>query len=580
MPGAPLPALRRAGARLGLLVSALAVAAGRRARTEWYGTPPHLWLLGRPPAEGFAAAPRDPRPPNPANGKDLLAGAFGLDDQVLRLAPAGDPWNQPSPGRRFAVRLHRFEWLRDLLSAGEPGVREGLRLTLEWRRVFGRWNGFAWSAEALERRVLNLACAGRAMAVVASDAEAAGLADALARQARHLLALAEGSERMAERLAVVGAAGSALAGDCGERLMRAALARLEPALERSVLADGGHATRSPQAGMELLFDLLTLDDGLSQRGHAPPESLSRAIDRLTAALRFFTLADGRLACFQGGEASTPARVAAASAHDGAHDGVGPEPAVAPLREAPHAGFQRLDGPTLQVIADAGAPASGPLSVAACGQPLAIEVVCGRDRLITNCGWSPDAAGPQALRLAGGGSTASVGDGTVGAPMTGFLARALGPRLYGGASTFVVHRREADAGVWVDMEHDGWLSRYGLTHERRLFLDRAKGELRGEDRFVPAASATERLTPVDIRFHLHPDANASLARDRRSVLLRGPSNIGWWLRNDAAEVSVEPSMHFVDGHPRRSSQVVLRGRLRADRGGRVRWKLAQAETPPA
>lgn len=567
-----LAGLAPVGSRTALFASALGVGLRRQCRREWHGTPPHLWLLGRPRAEGFAIAPRDPRPASPAAGKAMLAGGFALEDEVLRLPPAGDPWNQPSPSRRFAARLHRFDWLRDLLSTGEPGVREGLRLTLEWRQVFGRWNGFAWSAEILERRVLNLACAGRVIAAVASDAEAAGLANVLARQARHLLSLSSDLERQAERLTAVGVAGSALAGGAGDELVHAVLARLGPALERTVLPDGGHATRSPQAGMELLFDLLTLDGGLTQRGHPPPESLSRAIDRLTAGLRFFTLADGRLACFQGGQTCEPALVAAARAHDEAAT----EPAPAPLGQAPHAGYQRLDGPMIQAIADAGAPAAGALSLAACGQPLAIEVVCGRDRLITNCGWSPDAAGPQALRLAAGGSTVSLGEGSVGAPMSGFLARALGPRLDGGVARVVVRRRESDAGVWIEMEHDGWARRFGLTHERRLFLDRANSELRGEDRFVPAANATARLTPVDIRFHIHPDASASLARDQRSVLLRGASNVGWWLRNDAAEVSIEPSVHFTGGHARRCSQVVLRGRLRADRGGRVRWKLALVE----
>jgi uncharacterized heparinase superfamily protein len=563
-----LPALTHAKSRLPLLVSALGAELRRRVRTEWCGTPIHLWLLSRPPADGFAAPLRDPRPTNSRIGRDLLAGAFVLADEVLRISPAGDPWNQPSPSRRFAVRLHRFDWLRDLLSTGEPGLREGLRLTLEWRRVFGRWNAFAWNADVLDRRVLALACTGRAMATLASDAEAAALADGLARQARHLLALSTDVERRAERLTVVGVAGAALAGAAGDRLMGAALARLDAALERTVLPDGGHASRSPQAGLELLFDLLTLEDGLAKRGRPPPEGLSRAIDRLTAGLRFFTLGDHRLACFQGGEASTPERVAAAQAHDAT--------SAAPPSAAPHAGYQRLEGPRIQVIADAGAPAAGALSLAACSQPLAIEVVCGRDRLITNCGWSPDAAGTQGLRLAAGASTASVGDGMVGALLTGFLARALGPRLVGGVSEVIVNRREAEAGIWVEMEHHGWAPRFGLIHQRRLFLDRGNSELRGEDRFVPAANATQRMTPVDIRFHLHPDANAWLAHDQRSVLLRGASNIGWWLRNDAAEVCIEPSVHFVDGHPRRSLQVVLRGRLRADRGGRVRWKLALVE----
>ena len=70
--------------------------------------------------------------------------------------------------------------------------------------------------------------------------------------------------------------------------------------------------------------------------------------------------------------------------------------------------------------------------------------------------------------------------------------------------------------------------------------------------------------------------SEIARDQRSVLLKGPSNVGWWLRNDAGEVGLEASVHFRDGRPMRTSQVVLRGRLRADRGGRVPWKLTMAE----
>ena len=571
MAGEPVAAVRRAASQTGLTTAAFGAALGRQARAEWYGSPVHLWRLGQPRAEGFAAAPRDARPANAATGRDILAGSFLLDDETLWLPPGGDPWNQPSPSRRFAIRLHRFDWMRDLLATGEPGLREALRLTLEWGRVFGRWNGFAWNNEVLERRLINLAGPLRPMAALASDAEAAGLADSFARQARHLLALSGDLYRSAEQLTAVATAGAALSGNAGDRLMAASLSRLDAALERTVLPDGGHASRSPQAGLELLFDLLALDDALLQRGRPPPESLSRAIDRLTAGLRFFTLGDGRLACFQGGEASSSQRVAAARAHDEAVPNAGP-----PTREAPHTGYQRMDGALIQVIADAAAPVTGPLSRSACGQPLAIEIVCGRDRLITNSGWSPDATGPQAMRLAAGASTVSIGDGVTGAPLSGFLARALGPRLVGGPANVVVNRRESDAGVWIEMAHDGWVARFGLSHERRLFLDRSSGELRGEDRFVPAENAGDRLTSVDIHFHLHPDAYASLARDQRSVLLRGPSNVGWWLRNDAGEVTVEPSVHFVDGRPRRTSQVVLRGRLRADRGGRVRWKLAQAE----
>ena len=102
------------------------------------------------------------------------------------------------------------------------------------------------------------------------------------------------------------------------------------------------------------------------------------------------------------------------------------------------------------------------------------------------------------------------------------------------------------------------------------------ELRGEDQFEPVGESATRVIPYSIRFHTPPEVEAVLARDNRSVLLRGPSQKGWWLRNDALEVRVEPSIHFQDGRQLHARQVVLMGHLHADKGGRVRWKLAAVE----
>ena len=553
--------------RLGVLPIAL----GRQAAKEWVGSPLHRLSLSGPRPSGFCAAPREVRPVDAKAGEAIVAGAFSLAGANLAIGPDGDPWTRASPSRAFAIALHRFDWLRDLVAAGDVGAAAGLRHTLAWRRTFGRWNGFSWDAPILERRVANLAAAGRGLAAIASDAEAGLLADSLARQTRRLMQLGREPSRAAERLAIAATAGAVLTGRAGDRILASALPRLTPALNRAVLPDGAHASRSPQAGMALLFDLLALDDALLQRGRAAPEALPRAIDRLTGALRVFTLPDGRLAAFQGGEARTAHEVSAAGAHE---DNAGL--AIPTPREAPHGGYQRLDGPSLHVFADAGAPARGPWSVTACGQPLAIEVVCGRDRLITNTGWSPDAADHQAPRLAAGGSTVVLGDGAAGAPLSGLMAFAFGPRLVAGARAVEVARRESETGVWVEMAHDGWLVATGLTHERRLFLDKEADELRGEDRFVPGDEALPEPIAVAIHFHLAPEVRASIARDQRSVLLKGAGKVGWWLRNDAGEVTLEPTVVFENGQPRRSTQVILRGRLRADRGGRVRWKLTASE----
>lgn len=556
----------------GLWGLALTQGALRQVRREWAGSPLHRWLLARPRPEGLAAFPKDPRPADKDAGRRILAGRFTFAGVMLDVGVGGDPWDRPSPSHGFAVGLHGFDWMRDLLVLGDEGAAEALRLTLDWHGVFGRWNAFSWSPEVLERRVLHLACGARAISGKASDMEAALIALDLARQARHLISLVDGPVRAAERAAATALAGTALSGDVGEKLMAQGLTRLAQTLPVTVQPDGGHASRCPRAALELLLDLQTLDEALVQRGRVAPEEMMRAIDRLSGTVRFFTLADGALPELQGGEAGARTYVAAARAA---------ENAVAPV-PASRNGYHRLEGPSIQVFADGAAPAQGAWSVTACAQPLAMEVLVGGRRLIAASAWSPEAAGPQALRLVDASSTLSLADQACGEPLRGFRAAALGPRLVGAYENVEAKRYEADGALWLELSHDGWEKRFGLRHERKLFLDLNADELRGEDALVAVqpgqgGEAGRRFIPFTSRFHVHPDVSASLARDGKSVLLRAhEGEPGWWLRNDAQSADIETSVYFQDGKPRRSQQIVLRGQARADSGARLRWKFAAAE----
>jgi uncharacterized heparinase superfamily protein len=62
-----------------------------------------------------------------------------------------------------------------------------------------------------------------------------------------------------------------------------------------------------------------------------------------------------------------------------------------------------------------------------------------------------------------------------------------------------------------------------------------------------------------------------------VLIKGPSNVGWWLRNDAVDVAIVPSAHFDHGHARRAGAIVLKSQVRPEKGAKIRWKLVRAPT---
>ena len=538
---------------------------------ELYGLPGYgLTLKGRT-AQGFATSPRDFRPVEAAPGKGVLGGKFVLAGASLEAPAPEDPWNRPSPTRAFASELHAFAWLPSLMLEGERGAREALRLTLIWGTVFARWSPFAWDPVLLTRRTFNLACAARRMGQVATEAERLRLADLLGRQARQLLRPPGGVAGKAERLTAAALAGCALAGAPGAGVRRSALRALPSALSRTVDPDGSHVSRSPEAGLELLLDLLSLDDALAQLSETPPEALGDAIARLVRATRFNTLPDGRLITMQGGGPSTPARVAAAVPAD---DGVEAGPPTGIV-----GGIARIRSPLLTVAADIAAPARAAWSAAACAQPLALEIVCGRDRLVTGCGWSPRAGDRQGLRLAPGHSTLTLGETSTGAPLGGWKGELLGPRLVGRPLHLEIHRRDGEGAVWLEAEHDGWVNDFGLLHQRRLYLDQRLDELRAEERLHPAPGQKDVIraiaAPYAVRFQLEPGVQASLARDRRSILLRGHSGRGWWFRTDGPDVAIEPSVHVEEGLTRRSLQIVVRGSARTDSETKIRWKLSPA-----
>ena len=539
---------------------------------ELYGLPGYAMTLSAGKATAFAATTRDFRPADINLGKAVLGGRFPLAGSNLEVEAPADPWNRPSPSKAFAVDLHAFAWMPGLMLQGERGAREALRLTLAWADTFSRWSPFAWEPQILARRVYNLACAARKMGAVASEADRLGLADTLGRQARQLLRPPGGLAGKAERLVAAAVAGCVLAGPAGSRLRKAALGRLPGALRVTVAGDGGHASRSPEAGMELLLDLLTLDDALSQLSETAPEAMGGAIIRLTTAMRLQVLPDGRLAGFQGGGPSNPARVAAARAHDehaeataGAVGSVG--------------GLTRIRSPLLTIVTDVGSPGKGAWSEAACAQPLALEIVCGKDRIVTGCGWTSRAADRQGLRLTPGHSTLTLGEQSFAEPLGGWKGELLGPRLYGRPYHTTSERRDGDGAVWLEVEHDAWALPFGLMHQRRLYLDQRLDELRAEERLHPAMGSRDAVrviaAPYAVRFHLEPGVQASLARDRRSILLRGHSGRGWWFRTDGPDVAIEPSVHIDEGLTRRSLQVVVRGSARTDAETKIRWKLSPA-----
>lgn len=187
---------------------------------------------------------------------------------------------------------------------------------------------------------------------------------------------------------------------------------------------------------------------------------------------------------------------------------------------------------------------------------------------------------QAMRATAAHSTLGLSQGSSAGFVDGSWTKTLlGPRISGGPAEVACTRHEKDLGLWLETSHDGYLTDYGLIHERRLFLSADGNDVRGEDQLIQSEKRRthEAAESATVRFHLHPDVRVSLARDGSNVLLLLPSRQGWQFRAKGGEITLEESIFITDGETvRRSNQIVVTTSP-ADETAKVNWAFKRLES---
>jgi len=392
----------------------------------------------------------------------------------------------------------------------------------------------------------------------------------LNRQVRHLRRTAfDGMPGLPRLQVMIALASAALTMSDQPRFLRAATRMLDVELVRQILPDGGHASRNPSAILELLIDLLPLRQAFSARGGQPSRILLSAIDRMMPMLRFFRMGDGSFARFNGLGDTQADLLATVLAYDDVRG--------APLFNAPHSGYQRIDAGGTVAIIDTGRPPPLNYSINAHAGCLSFEMSVGRQRLIVNCGSpGPDPVPMRRMaRTTAAHSTVTINDTS----SCRFLTRSwigdwLGEAVISGPSRVDVDRRgEADATV-ITARHDGYAGRFGVVHERRLSLSHAGDRLEGVDAFFTPSGQPVRRGGKDtfaIRFHLHPSVSVSRGGGGKSVLMELPNGERWEFETDTLVAVVEESILFAESRGSRATeQVVIYGRIQQHQS--VAWRL--------
>ncbi|MGR3363938.1 MAG: heparinase II/III family protein [Maritimibacter harenae] len=557
-------------------------------RTRWLNRW-HAWRAARAkPAVGFTSQPEPRTIGSYARGKQMVAGNFLFAGHLVQ-SPARTLWEIRPPSPDFEDALQGFVWMDDLAALGDRDARARAQFwTMDWIERYGRGRGPGWVPDVAGRRLIrwinHAVLVLRGLDEPGSDAFFRSLAQQAIFVSRRWQGTSPGLPRF-EALTGLIYAGLSLIGM--ERLIEPAVAALGRECDRQIDAAGGIPTRNPEELLEVFTLLNWAALALRESGRTPAPSHERAIEHIAPILRALRHSDGGLARFHGGGRGAEGRLDQALATSGVRGGPVDGPAM---------GFARLSSGRTSVIIDADKPPQGAASWNGHASTLAFEVTSGRRPLIVNCG-----SGLQFGEDWGKAGRATPSHSVLG--LTGVSSSRMGPiepTIHGPRARLVEVPGEVEARRIGDMDmigivggHDGYQPRYGLAYVRRIELAVDGRTIAGEETLA-AVSEAEQATfdralsretgegvPFDIRFHLHPDVDATIDLGGTAVSMALRSGEIWVFRFDGpVELSLDPSVYLEKNRlkPRASKQVVLSGAA-MDYATRIRWSLAKAQDTP-
>ncbi|MFC0284401.1 heparinase II/III family protein [Camelimonas abortus] len=507
--------------------------------------------------EQLLVAPQDLRTADPTLAADYYAGFFAFAGRVVETR-GESPFAVTPPSQAWDEELCGFSWLRHLRAANTDIARAHARSLVEdFLEHDGDRRGAGAAPRVAARRLISFLSQTPLLLEGADQNFYSRFMRTIGRSVAQLRAAAGPDVTADDRLLI--AIAQCFAGLClgaPPRAQARSDAALSALLNRHVLQDGGHVSRNPRRLIELLADLLPLRQTYTARGLEPPMALITAIDRMMPMLRLFRHDDGSIALFNGMGASEPDLLATILAYDDTH--------ARPMTHAPWSGYERVAAGRALLIADVGAPPPRPFSAEAHAGCLSFEFSCAGSALVVNCGASPvDApAARLAARSTAAHSTVTVADSSscrfAGAPQGDWLAAAIerlvGPLVLCGPTQVRAERSGDAAGFRLAASHDGYLSRYGVIHERRFWLPAAGDGLHGVDRLERSGGG--EVSAV-IRFHLHPSVQATPDPDGQAVSLVTPDGQHWRFEAPGHVTHIDESVWFAaPGGPRPSRQLVI------------------------
>ena len=429
--------------------------------------PFHVWwrrgwiyrrILKGPLADHIVFYPWDALPRRLEEADSLLRGRFRFHGQTVDVPDGFSVYDLTPPNAAWHEALHSFAWLPALSTAGGDGSRRlATNLIGQWVKRYSKYSEPVWASHIMARRLAHIFSHGRLVLLNSEMMWRSRLFVSLREQCRMLERISaeapDGLPRL-EAAAVLALSGLCL--DDSRKRLETGMARLEAEIERQILPDGGHVSRSPEALLSAYRHVIMVMEALSAVDQEPPHALRNAHDRIAPMLRFFRHADGALALFNGGAEGDPRMIAGLLARDDIRG--------QPFHHARHSAYQRLAAGRTLCLLDCGKTPPGAFAIGAHAGAGAFELSSGNDRIVVNCGAGglTHQAWNAVLRATAAHSTLTLSDTSSAHILPAGIARdLLGPRLMDGPREPVARRVETAQGGTAEAMHDAYALRFGV-----------------------------------------------------------------------------------------------------------------------
>lgn len=526
------------------------------------------WRKTNHPPTAVVFEPTDFHIADPTIAEDIYDGHISLAGVSFNIG-ANSPFGVAPPNQDWYEELISFAWLRHFKALDSPiALLQAKALFMDWLYSDGYSKRHNWRAAITAKRLIAMLSHASILQGDGSEISDQVFFKTLDQHVQILIHSYKNAKHSKDRLDIAIAlcfAKNCLNDDYPFKIKDARVeAMLEAQLNLQILPDGGHISRNPDILLDIMLDLIPLKTCYTAQKKPVPMALQNAIDRIIPVLHFFCHPDGNFIQFNG--AGPTDWAAFLSIFDAEGEG------LKPPTQAPHSGYYRLYAPDLQLTIDAGETPEAQYSTTAHAGPLAIEISSGGQRLVVNCGAAPkyDYNWFTITRSTAAHSTLSINnESTAILKLPNWLSSRIGSQIFHGHHKMPVSigklNDEADGtGAQITATHDGYVSRFGLLHQRQITFSENGDLITGTDILSPKKSGDKfkgKTHPFDIRFHLHPNVETQLSRDGHSVLLTLPNQDMWQFLSTFATFKLEPSVYLGESHEKKkTSQIVISGEV--------------------